>query len=181
MGGVDFLAGTGGEVGQHVDRGAIEGTLAGLDFDLPVLGCADRIGSGSLGFEQKGGAIAHLGDWSVDAEVPDSCGDGVVAGLQIRCEVKEFVPPMGQIATGRTVADALSIDIKNEAVIGADPHLVGGRDRCEVEGAPEVEDNRLAQGSGGVGNPGGMPLALRRVGLGRALRRSKEGAAGKNG
>ena len=57
FGGVDFFAGAGGHVLLEGNRGAVEGNVAGFDFDHPVLRSADSLLSGGFAFEKKSGAV----------------------------------------------------------------------------------------------------------------------------
>ena len=75
-------------------------------------------------------------------------------------QVEALVTLMGQVAARRAVADAIPIHEENEAVVGADTNWITSWDRGEVEGVAKVQDNRLAQGRRGMGNPGGFPLAM---------------------
>src|ERR1017187_884668 len=73
--GVNFLSGTGGEVFLNGDGGTIKRSVARFHFDLPSLGGADGLGSRGLAFKQESGAIGHLCNGRVYAEVPNSCSD----------------------------------------------------------------------------------------------------------
>jgi hypothetical protein len=59
----------------------------------------------------------------------------------------------------------MAVDVEDEAVVGADADGVGGGDGGQGEGAAEVEHERLAERGGGMGDPGGIPLAVGRVRL----------------
>src|ERR1700690_1907313 len=73
---VNFLSGTGGEVFLNGDGGTIKRSVARFHFDLPSLGgAADGLGSRGLAFKQESGAVGHLRNGRVYAEVPHSCSD----------------------------------------------------------------------------------------------------------
>jgi hypothetical protein len=72
---------------------------------------------------------------------------------------------VSQVAARRAVAHALTVHIENEAVVGAHAHGIAGWRCVERERAAEVQHHRLAQRRNGMRDPGGVPLALRRVGL----------------
>ena len=90
--------------------------------------------SSPVGFalQQKGGAVGNLRDGRVDAEVPYRCGDEVLAGLEQRREVEALVAPVGQVAAGRAVANAMAVDVEDEAVVGADADRVSGGNGASV-------------------------------------------------
>ena len=138
--------------------------MAGFFFDQPAVGGADAAWAGGFAFEQEGGAVAHLGDGSVDAEVPDRRGDEVVAWLEVGGKVEAFVAPVGEVAARGAVTDALAVDIEDEAVVGADADDVGGGDGRQIEGTAEMEDERFAQRRRRVGDPGSLPVAVRCIG-----------------
>jgi hypothetical protein len=73
---------------------------------------------------------------------------------------------VSQVAPCRAVAYALAIHVKNEAVVCADADGVGRGDGGKIQSAAKMENDGLAKGSGGVCDPGGVPLAFRQVDLG---------------
>jgi hypothetical protein len=131
----------------------MQGPLARLDFDLPALGSADVLVPRSLAFQQKGGAVADLGDGREDAPVPYRRSNEVLSGSQQRGKVKALVAPMGQVAAGGAVAGAMAVYKEDEAVIGADADRVTGWNRCQGKRAPEMKHQGLAQGSCGMRDP----------------------------
>ena len=72
---------------------------------------------------------------------------------------------MGQVAAGRAVAHPMTVDVENEAVVGADTHRIAGEHGNQVKRAAEVEHQRLPQRGCGMCDPRGLPLAMGRVGL----------------
>ena len=146
-------------------RGADQGRWPGFLLHQPALGGADGSVSGGFAFQQKGGAVGNLRDGRVDAEVPYRCSDQVLAGLEQRRQVEALVAPMGQVAAGRAVAHPMAVHKQNEAVVGADADRIAGGNGSQRERAAEVEHQRLAQRGRGMGDPGGLPFAVGRVGL----------------
>ena len=154
--------------------------MTGFLFDEPAVGGADAGRAGSFAFKQEGGAVAHLGDGSVNAEVPDRRGDKVVARLKVRGQVKAFVAPVVQVASRGSVSNAVAIDEEDEAVVGADPNHVGGRYGWQIQRAAEMEHEWFAQGRSRVSDPGSLPFMMRwidrRRGLGKGIEwREREG------
>ena len=120
---------------------------------------------GGFAFQQKGGAVAHLRDGRVDAEVPDRCGNEVLARLEQRGQVKPLIAPMAEVAAGRAVAHPMAVHKKDEAVVGADADGVAGGNRRQRKGPAEVQHDGLAQRRGWMGDPRGLPVAVGRVWL----------------
>ena len=104
-----------------------------------------------------------MGDGSVDAEVPDGGGDEVFTWPEQGSEVKELVAPMSEVAARGAVADTMAVDVKDEAVVGADADDIGGGNGGQFEGVTKMENDGVAQRGGGVGDPGGVPLARGRI------------------
>ncbi len=139
--------------------------MAGFFFDEPLLGGADVGGTRRIAFEQEGGAVADLGNWSVNAEVPDSGCDQVWTLLEIRCQVETLVVPVGKIAACGAIAHTLAVHIQNETVVRTDADHVRCGDRCKVERPAKMEDQGLAQRRGRMRDPGGFPVAVKGIGL----------------
>jgi len=76
---------------------------------------------------------------------------------------------MAQIAAGRAVAHAMPVDVKNEAIVGADSNDIGRRRGIEVQGLHEVKNDGFAERSRGMRDPRGSPVAMGGVWLGRCL------------
>ena len=77
----------------------------------------------------------------------------------------------------------MAVDKEDEAVVGADADDVAGGDRGQIEGPAEVENQGLAQGRGGMGDPGGLPIAMGWIWLDSGFgvqreRRDKDGEKG---
>jgi hypothetical protein len=70
----------------------------------------------------------------------------------------------------------VAINEKDEAVVGADADAIAGGDRRQSQCAAEVENDGLAQGRGGMGDPGSGPVPLRWVGLNGGLSLQGEAA-----
>ncbi len=105
--------------------------------------------------EQKGGAVAELGDGSLGAPVPDEGGELVVAGLEKRGEVDGLVAPVREVGALWAVGDGAAVDEEPVAVVGG---VVGGvspslepalRLGWEARGAPArfVQSTRPLTGS----------------------------------
>ncbi len=156
--------------------------MAGLLFDKPIFGSTDVGVAGGLALKQESGAVRELSDGCIDAEVPDSGGDEILARFEVGGEVEPFVAPVGEVAAGRAVADALAVDPEDESVVGTDADDVCGGNRRQVDGALEMQHKRVAQRGGWVRDPHRVPGALWRVGLfrGRWCRRcGRLGEAGR--
>ena len=163
-GGVDLLAGAGGKVGLQVDGVAIERPMAGLDLNLPAVGGADRIGAGCFAIEQERRAVADLRNRGQDTPIPDGRGNEIFSCAKQRGEVEALIAPMAQVAPGRAVANALAVDVQHKAIVGADAYRVADWDRIQGQRAAEVEHDGLPQRGGWMGDPGGLPGAVRGVG-----------------
>ncbi len=114
--------------------------MAGFFFNQPAIGGADAAWAGGFAFEQEGGSVAHLGDGCVDAEVPDSRGDEVVAFLEVGGKIKALVAPVGEVAASGAVTDAMTVGVEDKAVVGAYADDVSGGDRRQIDGTAEMED-----------------------------------------
>ena len=166
---VDLLTPTGGHVLPEAVGDARQRALTGLDLDQPALRRADRADSARLALQQKSGAVADLRQRPIDAEVPHRCRDEVLAGLEQRRQIEALIAPMGKVAAGRTVAHSMTVDVEDEAVVGADTHRIARGHSGQGYRAAEVQHQWLPQRRSGMGDPRGLPLAMRRVGLGRSL------------
>ena len=139
--------------------------LPGLDLDQPALGSVDGSRAACLALQQKGRPVADLRQRRIDAEVPHRCRDQVLAGLEQRSQVEALIAPVGQIAAGRAVAHPMAVDVKNEAVVGADAHRITGRHGSQLKRAAEVQRQRLSQRGRRMRGPRGLPFAVGLVGL----------------
>jgi len=176
LGCVDLLAGAGGHVLARSNAGAVARGVAGLDFNLPAFRSAGGGSSSGFAFEEKGGAVSHLGDGGEESPVPDCGGDEVASRVEQRREIEELVTPVIQVAAGRAVADALAVHVEDKTVVGADADRVRGRDGVQRKGAAEMQDEGFAQWRGRMSDPGGVPIAVERVGRGLL---GGEGAGGR--
>ena len=148
---------------------------------LPSVGSADGIRATRLAFQQEGGAVAHLGYRRKEAPVPNRRGDEVLTRLEHGRKVKLLIAPVAKIAARGAVAGTMAVDEQNKAVIGADAYGIMGRNGCQRQRVPEVQHEGLAQRRRGMGDPGGVPVALRwvrrRAGLTRqGIQGDQEGA-----
>ncbi len=173
--GVDLLAGAGGQVFLNRDCGTVKSGVPGLQFYRPALRRTDGSVAACLAFEQEGGAVGHLGNRGVDAEIPYGCSNKVMSRMKKWSQVEALITPMGQVATRGSVADTDAVHEENEAVVGADADWIRRGDRGEVEAVAKVQDDGLAQGRGRMGDPGGFPVAMGGVRQGGGLAVECEG------
>ena len=129
----------------------------------------DGLWPGRFALEEKGGTVGYLRSGSIDAKVPNRCRDEVLAGMEERREVEALVAPVSQIAAGRAVSHAMTVDEEDEAIVGADADGVGCGHGGERYCAAEMKDDGLAKWSGGVRDPPRVPIARFRVRLGTSL------------
>src|ERR1700739_92907 len=179
FGGVDLFAGACGHVGLEGHGGAVERAVAGFHFNQPAFRGIDAGWAGRFAFNNERGAVAHLRERGINAEVPDGRGDQIGAGLEKGRQVEALVAPVGKVAASGTVADAAAVHVKDEAIIGADADDGGGRNGLQVECAPKMEYERFAQGRRRVRYPGGLPLVVRRIGGKGGLSKRSERRQGK--
>jgi hypothetical protein len=78
-------------------------------------------------------------------------------------QIEALVAPMDEIAAGWAVTDAMPVHEQNKAVIGAHTDHVAARHRTQSESVAEVEDDGIAQGGSGMGDPSGLPFVVRRI------------------
>ena len=179
--GVQLFAGACGHVLPTAIGHARNRNLARLNLYLPAFGRTDGACVFGFALEKKRGAVAHLRYRRVDAEVPHRGRNQVVASLQVGSQVVALVAPVGQVAARRAIAHAFAVYIKDEAIVGADAHDVAGEHGIELDRAAEVQHQRLAQRSGGVRDPLGMPGAAGRVGRLRNRYGESKGKGGESG
>ena len=137
----------------------------------------DGLWPGRFALEEKGGTVGYLRSGSIDAKVPNRCRDEVLAGMEERREVEALVAPVSQIAAGRAVSYAMTVDEEDEAIVGADANYVAGGNAWEIQDMTEVKHDGFAQWGDGVRDPRSVPRATGRIrrsgGLGRQNERTK--------
>ena len=79
--GVEFFTGAGGEIGLDCDGSGQVALCPCSSSTSQPSGVLIEAGPAGFTFQQKGGAVAHLRDGSVDAEVPNGCRDEVGASV----------------------------------------------------------------------------------------------------
>jgi hypothetical protein len=89
--------------------------------------------------------------------------------MKERRQIKDLVAPMREVSPGGAIPYAVAVHKQNEAIVGAYSDGVTTGDRGQFERAAEMQDHGLAKGRRGVGNPGCLPFAVRRIGLDEIL------------
>jgi hypothetical protein len=135
-----------------------------FDLDLPALRRRDALSTGGLALQQKCRAITHLRNRRKDAPVPHRRRDQVASCVQQRRQIEALVAPVAQIAARWSVTYPAAIHVENEPIVGAYAYRVIGGNSTEIERTPEVQYYGLAQWGSRMRDPGGVPVAVHRVG-----------------
>ncbi len=127
-------------------------------FNFPVaVGIHDRFGV-RIAFHQECQAVRNLRQRSVNTKLPHGCGNEVVARAQKWSQVESLVSPMRKVSAGRAFADALSIGVELETIVGAHQHDEFSRLRSEMKHPAKMHNLRFSQRNLRMRDPVGVPL-----------------------
>src|SRR5215467_4233444 len=111
-----------------------------------------------MSVDEKGCAVADLGDGCMSSQIPHGCCKQILAGSKKRTEIVGFISPVGKVSAAGTCAYSLLIYIEHELVIGTDIDIEVLRRCGEFDGLSEVEHDLIALRDVGSGDPLGLPV-----------------------
>ena len=146
----------------------VEATLGSRDRDAPRLNGHHPVSwrayislQRSVALQQKGRAVSDLRGRRVYTKIP-YCGRYEIRALrEERSEIECLVAPVRQVAAGWPVSHSMAIYVEDEPVVRAHMDDIAGRLAPELQPAAKMQDDRLPQGSSGMGYPTRLPLRLR--------------------